>query len=176
MREMSQKSKEIKEDTNIYHTLVTALTLLYNRSKQISNIKLNGEDFVIGMDKNKERYVSCIQKQRVEQTWVVIINNALDELVKIEDFEDRLIDINISCTKDQKSIVVKIKDNAGGIPKKMLNNIFEPFVSNKESSGMGVGLNVAKRIINDQKGEILAYNENGGAVFEVKLDCGRCHI
>jgi len=176
MREMSQKSKEIKENTNIYHTLVTALTLLYNRSKQISNIKLNGEDFVIGMDKNKERYVSCIQKQRVEQTWVVIINNALDELVKIEDFEDRLIDINISCTKDQKSIVVKIKDNAGGIPKKMLNNIFEPFVSNKESSGMGVGLNVAKRIINDQKGEILAYNENGGAVFEVKLDCGRCHI
>ncbi|MEA3554282.1 MAG: PAS domain S-box protein, partial [Campylobacterota bacterium] len=136
MREMSQKSKEAKEDTNIYHTLITSLTLLYNRSKQISNIKVNGELFTIGFDKDKEIYLCCVQKQRVEQTWVIIINNALDELVKVDNFEDRLIDVNINCTNDNRYIVIKIKDNAGGIPKNIINNIFDPFVSSKESSGM----------------------------------------
>ncbi len=174
MREMSQKSKESKENVNIYHTLITSLTLLYNRSKQISKIKLNGELFKIGFDKDKELYVCCVQKQRVEQTWVIIINNALDELVKIDNFEDRLIDINIKCTDDNKNIVIKIKDNAGGIPNDINENIFEPFVSTKESSGMGVGLNIAKKIIEDQNGIIRAYNEDDGAVFEIRLGCGSC--
>lgn len=176
MREMSQKSKESKEDVNIYHTLITSLTLLYNRSKQISNIKVNGELFTIGFDKDKELYICCVQKQRVEQTWVIIINNALDELVKVDNFEDRLIDINIKCTKDNKEVVIKVKDNAGGIPKDIEKNIFDPFVSSKESSGMGVGLNVAKKIIEEQNGTIKAYNEDDGAVFEIRLVCGRCII
>ena len=34
---------------------------------------------------------------------------------------------------------------------------------------MGVGLNVAKKIIDDQNGEMIAYNEDGGAVFEVRF-------
>ena len=183
MREMSQKSKESKEDTNIYHTLITSLTLLYNRSKHISNIKINNEDFNIGFDKDKEIFISCVQKQRIEQVWVVIINNALDELVKIDTFENRLIEINITCDLVNKYISVKIKDNAGGIPNNIINNVFEPFVSSKESSGMGVGLNVAKKIIDEQDGVITVYNEDiigqdgkpsFGAVFEVKLLCGKC--
>ena len=174
MREMSQKSKESKESVNIYNTLITSLTLLYNRSKQISNIKLNGELFTIGFDKDKELYVSCVQKQRVEQTWVIIINNALDELVKVDNFEDRIIDINISYTDDNNEIVIKVKDNAGGIPADIIGNIFDPFVSSKESSGMGVGLNVAKKIIEEQNGTIKAYNEKDSAVFEIRLECGSC--
>ena len=64
MREMSQKSKESKESTNIYHTLVTSLTLIFNRAKHISKIKLNGEDFHIGISKDKEVFISCVQKTK----------------------------------------------------------------------------------------------------------------
>ena len=35
MREMAQSSKEVKEKTNIYSTLITSLTMVHNRSKQI---------------------------------------------------------------------------------------------------------------------------------------------
>ncbi len=174
IREMAQKSNEKKENINIFHTLITSLTLLFNRSKYITNIKLNGEDFHINIDKNKQIFIGCIQKQRVEQVWVSIVNNALDELVKIDDYENRLIDINIKCD-DNDFIIVKIKDNASGISETIINNIFDPFVSNKESNGMGIGLNVAKKIINEQDGDILAYNE-GGAVFEVRLPSGKCTI
>ena len=34
---------------------------------------------------------------------------------------------------------------------------------------MGVGLNIAKRIVDEQDGLIKAYNEDDGAVFEIRL-------
>ena len=167
MREMSQKSQEQKENINLYASLTTVLTIAYNRSKQISQIYLQGELFEIGKDKNRYIFNAYVQKQRIEQVWIVIINNALDELVKIEPFEKRKIEISLSSEKDMQ--VIQIKDNAGGIDKKIMPKIFEPFESTKESSGMGVGLNIAYRIIEEHKGEIKAYNEDDSAVFEVKV-------
>ncbi len=167
MREMSQNTKEAKEKTNLYATFITALTMAHNRSKQISQIYLQDELFEIGKDKNKFYFEACVQKQRIEQVWIIIINNALDELVKIEPFEKRKIEVLLSSEKDMQ--VIRIKDNAGGIDKKIMPKIFEPFESTKESSGMGVGLNIAYRIIEEHKGEIKAYNENDSAVFEVKF-------
>jgi two-component system OmpR family sensor kinase len=58
-------------------------------------------------------------------------------------------------------------DNARGIEPKLLNNIFEPFVSTKESGGIGVGLNIAKRIIDENNAIIEAENKNNGACFTI---------
>ena len=51
----------------------------------------------------------------------------------------------------------------------ILPNIFEPLSSTKESGGIRIGLNIAKQIIVDQGGDIIAYNKEKGVVFEVKL-------
>lgn len=168
MREMSQTSKEAKEQINIYSTLITALTMAYNRSKQISKIYLNEKEFTIdSINKNEFEFLARVQKQRVEQVWIIIINNALDELVKIENYEKR--DLQISVKENEEFITISFKDNAGGINENIISTIFDPFVSSKEHSGMGVGLNIAKKIIDQQDGEILAYNWQEGAVFEIKL-------
>ena len=168
MREISQSSSETKERVNIYSTLVTALTMAYNRSKQICKITLQDKEFDIDkIEKNRFEYLSQVQKQRVEQVWIIIVNNALDELIKIDDYDKRELIIDIEEKYNQYHI--KFKDNAGGIKEDILTNIFDPFISSKEHSGMGVGLNIAKRIIEQQDGEIKAYNENSGAVFEVIL-------
>jgi len=167
IREISQKTKEEKSVINIYSTLITALTLLNNRSKHISSIFLNGEKFHIGLQKDRETYLCYAQAQRLEQAWVILLNNALDELEKIEPFEKRRVDIDI--VEDELNIYIRFKDNGGGIDEEILENIFEPFISNKSSKGMGIGLNVAKQIILDQDGAIKAQNEGDGAVFEVKL-------
>jgi two-component system sporulation sensor kinase A len=168
MREMSQSSKEIKERINIYATLVTSLTIAYNRSKQISRIYLNDKLFVIdSINKNEYIYFSKVQKQRIEQVWIIVINNALDELVKIDDYENRALNINI--LEDNNEIIIRFKDSAGGIKEDILDDIFEPFVSSKEHSGIGVGLNIAKKIVDEQDGIIKAYNEDFGAVFEIRL-------
>ena len=168
MREMSQSSREIKEKTNIYSTLNTSLTMAYNRSKQVSRIYLNKKLFEINsINKNEFTFYSKIQKQRIEQVWIIVINNALDELIKIEDYENR--SLNIFLFEENDDVVIKFKDSAGGINQNIIENIFEPFVSSKEHSGMGVGLNIAKRIVDEQDGLIKAYNEDDGAVFEIRL-------
>ena len=167
MREMASQSRESFQANNVYATLITALTLSHNKAKQITKIKIQNEPFVIGVDKEKYSFIATIQKQRIEQVWIIIINNALDALKQIETFEERLLEISIK--NENGHIVVKIKDNGGGIPSEVLPKIFNPFESTKEEGGMGIGLNVAKRIIDDHDGKIIASNSEDGAVFEVYL-------
>lgn len=167
MKEVSQTSSEKKEIVNIYSTIITALTVSHNAIKQSANVYLNDQLFDINIDKNRFILNAKVQKQRLEQVWIVIIKNALDQLVYIDDYENRKLTINIS--QKAEYIIVKFKDNAGGIDKAILEHIFEPFVSLKEHGGIGVGLNIAKKIVEDQDGKIVAYNEDNGAVFEVTL-------
>lgn len=167
MREVSQISNETKKVENIYGTLVTALTVLNTSVTMICKVYLNEKEFDISMDKNELIFLSDIQKQRLEQVWIVIINNAMDELVKLDDYEQRKF--NISIVKEDDKIVVKFKDNGGGISDDIMPIIFDPLSSTKESGGIGIGLNIAKKIIEDQNGKIVAYNEDNGAVFEIQL-------
>ncbi len=167
MKEVSHSSTESAESVNIYTTLVTALTLSFSNAKQVSKIYINNELFDIDINKNKFEFNALVQKQRIEQVWIIIINNALDELVKIEGYEKRSLYINIS--KDEHKIIVDFIDNAGGIKEKLLEKIFEPFISTKERGGMGIGLNVAKNIINEHSGTITAKNIKNGAKFTIEL-------
>ncbi len=167
MQEMAQQSNETKEPVNIYDTLVTALILAHNRSKHICKIYLNNKEFTLDTSKTEFECICTLQKQRIEQVWIVIINNALDELQKKGTFQERRL--RIDCFVDEQYVVVKFKDNGGGIDEEILAQIFEPFVSTKTHGGMGVGLSISKKILQEQDGIIEAYNEDGGAVFEVKL-------
>ncbi|RXK11924.1 PAS domain-containing sensor histidine kinase [Halarcobacter mediterraneus] len=168
MREMSQTSTETKEKANIFATLFTSLTMAYNVSKQVSKVYLNNKEFTpTSIDKNDFKIYAKVQKQRLEQVWIIIINNALDELKNNKEYEERKLDITVFEEKDE--VVVKFCDNAGGIKEDIIDNIFEPFVSSKTHSGMGVGLNIAKKIIDEQEGKILAYNSLNGAIFEIRL-------
>jgi len=167
MREVSQSSTESREKINLYHTLRTALIISNNNSKQITKIYLNGELYSFDLDKDEFEYLSLIQKQRIEQVWIIIINNALDELVKKDGYDNRRLDINIFSKNDK--IIIEFKDNAGGIPKEILGTIFEPFVSTKKSGGVGIGLNIAKKIIEENKGTIDVRNTDDGAIFRIEL-------
>jgi len=167
MREMASQSKEMPQENNLYACLITALTLAYSKAKQISQIRVQNQIFKIGMHKERFHFGAIFQKQRIEQVLIIIINNALDALVHKEDFNSRLLDINIE--NEREFIVIRIKDNGGGIAEDILPRIFDPFQSNKEEGGMGIGLNVAKRIMDDHGGKIIPSNCDEGALFEVYI-------
>lgn len=168
MREASQKSTEEHEVVNLYSTLISALILSFNRSKQVVNVFLNHQPFNLAMVKDAFNYPCKIQKQRIEQVWIIILNNALDELVKIEHFHERSLHVEI--LSSDKSVLVKFSDNAGGIDSAVLPHIFEPFESTKVGSGsMGIGLNIALQIVTQNGGKIEVYNYEKGAVFEVSF-------
>jgi len=168
MKEISQQSVREKENINIYSTIITSAILAYNKIKHASLLYINNKKFSIDMDKNEFEYFATVELQRIEQVWIIIINNAMDELMKVESFEDRRLDINI--TENDNKIIIEFKDNAGGINPDVIEHLFEPFKGTKKSSGMGIGLSIAKKIIDDQNdATIEAYNEDKGAVFKVTL-------
>lgn len=168
MRGASQKSREVHNAINICDTILSALALSQNRAKQVVAITLSSIPFYRGGDERLLKdFVCSLQRQRIEQVWIIILNNALDELVKIEHFEDRSLYIDVF--EKEEKVVVRFCDNAGGIDPKILPRIFEPFESTKESSGIGIGLNIAKDIVIQNNGEIIAYNDAKGAIFEVSF-------
>ncbi len=166
MREIAGKGSGKKEKTDILKTVHMALVMLYSRAKTISEIYCNAKLFTPNIDIREGEYFIFADKQRIEQIWVIIVNNALDELAKQNiPFKERRIDIVI--TQDTQFVKIAIQDNAGGIPDAIKERLFMPFASTKESSGIGIGLNIAKSIVQEHKGQIAAYNKNGGAVFEI---------
>ena len=67
-------------------------------------------------------------------------------------------------------MVIRVIDEAGGIPPHILPRIFDPFFSTKPGvTGTGLGLALAQGSITEMGGTITASNQKGGAVFEIRL-------
>ena len=111
------------------------------------------------------------------QVLINILNNAKDELIKKDTKEIKLIIID-TLLKDN-TLEIYIKDNAGGIPADIIDNIFESHFTTKESTnGTGIGLYMSKMIIEEHLyGTIEAestsfnYKDNSyyGAQFKISL-------
>ena len=70
---------------------------------------------------------------------------------------------------DEQNIYIQIKDNGRGIREEVLNRIFDPFYTTKES-GTGLGLSISFRIIKDHDGEIKVRSEvRKGTTMTIEL-------
>lgn len=166
--EFTKKGSGKKELTNIYATLIYAARMVYNRTKHLAPIYLDGDRFDLDIPFDRHTCNILAIKEKLEQVWVIILNNAADEFLNCEKpFDSRWIKIGLTMHEDVMEIT--FHDNAKGIAENILSTVFEPFVSSKTHSGMGIGLNIAQSIIHEHDGEINARNEEGGAVFTVIL-------
>ena len=86
-------------------------------------------------------------ENELTQCLINIFNNAKDALKEtIED--NRMIFISTVTTNDKA--IIKIKDNAGGIPDDVLPKIFDPYFTTKhQSQGTGLGLHMTYNLIVD---------------------------
>lgn len=101
-------------------------------------------------------------KNEYSQVMLAILNNAKD-IFKIRGIKNRAIDITIDL-QDDKSLIT-ISDNAQGIRKRDDDDIFMPFVSQKD--GLGMGLYMSKTIVEKNNGTIYFENINDGAQFTI---------
>ena len=71
--------------------------------------------------------------------------------------------------------VVRVADHAGGIPADVIDRIFTPFFTTKAADkGTGLGLSFCATSMRDLGGQISAYNQHGGAVFEIDMPAEMC--
>jgi len=158
-----------KIEYNVYKTIIHSIRIIHNHTKFQMPIYINDEMYTTDFKANRHSFKANIIKDELEQVWIILLNNAYDEFLKSgKHFNQRALNIHIKQSEDKT--IITFKDNAHqGIDESILDNIFEPFVSTKDYSGIGLGLNIAKKIIKKHKGKIKAYNENNQAVFEVVL-------
>ena len=91
------------------------------------------------------------------QVLINLLNNARDELIKQEN-QERLIIIDV--IKENNNVNISIKDNAGGIPNDIIDDVFKShFTTKQDSNGTGVGLSMSQIIIEEHmKGSITVQN------------------
>jgi C4-dicarboxylate-specific signal transduction histidine kinase len=99
---------------------------------------------------------------------VTILSNIRDIIIE-KSLED--VEIKIELWQEQGRIFLIINDNCGGIKEELLGKIFDPYFTTKhQSMGTGLGLYIAKMIVEDNMGgRLYALNENGGAKFVIEL-------
>ncbi len=80
-------------------------------------------------------------------------------------------DLKNSLLQPGQYVMLSVSDNGVGIPKEIMNNIFEPYFTTKEKGkGTGLGLAVVYGILTEHKGDIKVYSEVGkGTTFNVYL-------
>lgn len=104
-----------------------------------------------------------------------IFTNAKDEFIK-QKRKDGKIECSFS-QHGQKGTIL-IQDNAGGISPELLpDKLFEPYVTTKEHVGTGIGLHIAKIIIEQtHHGKLFARNTDNGAQFGIKLPIIKANV
>ena len=137
------------------------------------SIKSHNINTVINMQKDVELDG---YPNELTQCLINIFNNAKD-ILQEKEIKNKLVFITTYI--ENNNAIITIKDNAGGIPQKVLPQVFDPYFTTKhKSQGTGLGLHMTYNLIVDgMNGTIEASNINytyndkkyNGAEFRITL-------
>lgn len=124
----------------------------------------------ITINKKNTRYKFFGSRNELSQVLLNIFSNSKDAFIE-NDIQERTIDISFK--KQDKFIIITIKDNAGGVDKKLQNKLGKPYVtSKKDHGGTGIGLYMSNLIIEKMGGKIEYTNHpNEGLEIKIYLLC-----
>ena len=138
----------------------------FEKIKLIDIIKLNFDKFNSVKKLNisnhlSEKEVEILYKDEMMYALGNIIQNSII-------YSKEMVNIEITLHKDD--LLLKIFDDGPGFPREILDKLGEPYVS-KNKKGMGLGIFIAKNLIENMNGKTLFYNSDDGyAVVEIKFN------
>ncbi|MBT8180333.1 MAG: GHKL domain-containing protein [Eudoraea sp.] len=169
MLQHSRSSSGVKEPTDINELADEYLRLAYHglRAKDKSFNATMETDFDEGIGKIN------IVPQDIGRVILNLITNAfyaVSERKKQQpnEFEPT---VSVSTKKKGEQVLISVKDNGNGIPKKVLDKIFQPFFTTKPTGqGTGLGLSLSYDIVNAHGGELnVRTKQKEGTEFTVML-------
>lgn len=113
---------------------------------------------------------------------VQVLNNLLENsLQALDGVDSPMLSLDVRKVAGGRSeswLELRVADNGPGIPEAIRERIFDPFITSKDTGtradqkGMGLGLAITKRIIDNHGGNIAVDDHpGGGAVFVISLRC-----
>lgn len=101
----------------------------------------------------------------------VVINLAFNAIDAMDSINNNNKKITFVTNYENDECLLKVRDNGPGICEEDLDQIFDPFFSNKSNGdGMGIGLSVTQQIVSSLGGNIkVENNKEGGACFTVSI-------
>ncbi len=157
LRSLVGPKDEEREVINMNDLLAETIAL-FNSEAIIHKIRLEGqfEDSLPSVTANR------VQLQQV------VINLLMNAAESMKEHEHKRITV-ATRTVDGNKIQVAVRDSGTGISEQELGRIFEPFFTTKRS-GLGMGLSLARSIIEAHAGHIWAENNpDGGTTFYFDL-------
>ncbi len=99
----------------------------------------------------------------LNQIWANLIDNALDAIPEAGRVE-------VTANWADGRVIVRVIDNGAGIPPQLRERIFDPFFTTKPmGQGTGLGLDIVRRLVRHNEGEISVESQPGRTQFQVAL-------
>jgi signal transduction histidine kinase len=99
----------------------------------------------------------------LNQIWSNLIDNALDAISDSGRVE-------VMAKRDHHGVAVSIVDNGSGIPQQIRDRIFDPFFTTKPvGAGTGLGLDIVRRLVRHNDGDVAVDSRPGRTEFRVVL-------
>ncbi|QDP84665.1 HAMP domain-containing histidine kinase [Chryseobacterium sp. SNU WT5] len=174
MEKVKRMSKTMVDQIDLVATVANAFSQFaqlpdknneqFELNKEIKDIIRIFSDEKIYFHTNRNKIMVEMDKIYLSR----IITNLVSNAQQASDDERENI-INVDVEQRQKRIVITVEDNGVGIPEELYGRIFEPNFTSK-SSGMGLGLTMVRKMVQDYQGEITVKSEIGkGTTFTILL-------
>ena len=154
-------SVPVLEEKDLIAETKAAFDYLSNRSSKLINFTLDIPQGELPVMLNAQLYGWTIEN---------LVKNAIDAMKGKGD-------LSVTICRDTRFAKVQIADTGKGIPKNKFHAIFEPGYTTKKR-GWGLGLSLAKRIIEEYHGgqiRVLKSEQNQGTVMQISLKLKNGH-
>jgi signal transduction histidine kinase len=154
VRSYSQLDRAAMQRVDVTEGLDSTLTMLGHKLDGITVVRDYGPDLP-----PVEAYAG-----ELNQVWTNLIDNAVDAM-------DGAGTLRLTARADGDGVVVEVADTGPGMPPEVAARAFEPFFTTKEvGSGTGLGLDIARRIVEERHGGAITITSHPGAtVLRVRL-------
>ena len=144
------------QEIDLTQSLDNTLAVLGSRLSDVEVVRECGEDVP---------RISAYGSE-LSQVWTALIENALDAMA-LCDSEHRL---TLRTQRSGSTVLVEVCDNGPGIPEEIRSRIFEPFFTTKSvGAGLGLGLDVATRVVTKHRGQLSVISTPGNTCIQVRL-------
>ncbi len=143
---------------------------IIERAVHFTQVRLNLYEIAVDVSCDDAARLNTYVNELV-QVLVNLLNNAVDA-IKERKPERKWIGIEVIDSDGE--VCICVSDSGGGIPESIIDKVFEPYFSTKSKNGTGLGLYMAKMIVEKHgHGTVAVENIEGGARFVLRFSKAR---